>query len=100
MMKRVLTLLLTLMICLLISGCPKPTIPTPPEQIIVKTVYVYNECPRPETPIYKELVDTSHLGSAYNINTLVDNIKKMKSYNDGLIYSLECYEDQTENTNE
>lgn len=90
-------LLIVLMISLVISGCPKPI---PPEPIVkIKTVYVFNECPKPEKPNYVQLDKTSHLGSAYNINILIGNTMKMKSYTDSLLGAVQCYEDQSKEHN-
>lgn len=86
------------MISLVISGCPKPI---PPEPIIkIKTVYVFNKCSTPSVPNYVELDKTSHLGSAYNINILIGNAMKMKSYNTGLISTIDCYEKQSKEFND
>lgn len=97
-MKRVLMLLIVLMISLVISGCPKP-IPVEPV-ITIKTVYVFNECPVPAAPTYLKMDNTSHLGSAFNINILVGNAMKMKSYNTGLISTIDCYEKQSKEYND
>ena len=92
-MKRVLMLLIVLIISLIISGCPKPIPPEP--KVIIKTVYVYNPCTVPDKPNYVELNPNSHLGSAYNINILIGNAQKMKTYNNGLSDAILCYEKQT-----
>ena len=92
-MKKVLMLLIVLMISLVISGCPKPIPPEP--RIEIKTVYVYNPCIVPDKPNYVELDSNSHLGSAYNINILIGNAQKMKTYNNGLTSTILCYEKQT-----
>lgn len=90
-------LLLIVLIISLISGCSKPI---PVEPIIkIKTVYVYNVCPKPDIPNYVELDSESHLGSAYNINILIGNALKMKSYNSSLLSSINCYEKQTKEYN-
>ena len=91
-------LLIVLMISLVISGCPKPI---PVEPIIkIKTIYVYNVCPKPDIPNYVELDSESHLGSAYNINILIGNALKMKSYNNSLLSSIDCYEKQSKEYND
>ena len=91
-------LLIVLMISLVISGCPKPI---PVEPIIkIKTIYVYNVCPKPDVPNYVELDSESHLGSAYNINILIGNTLKMKSYNNSLLSSIDCYEKQSKEYND
>lgn len=90
-------LLIVLIISLVISGCSKPI---PVEPIIkIKTIYVYNVCPKPDVPNYVELDSESHLGSAYNINILIGNALKMKSYNNSLLNSIECYEKQSKEYN-
>ncbi len=90
-------LLIVLMIFLVISGCSK-SIPIEPI-IKIKTIYVYNVCPKPDIPNYIELDSESHLGSAYNINILIGNALKMKSYNNSLLGSIECYEKQSKEYN-
>lgn len=95
-MKRVVMLLIVLIISLVISGCCEFCHQTPPEpEVRIKTVYVYNPCSVPDVPNYLKMDDKSHLGSAYNINILIGNAQKMKTYNDGLLSSISCYEKQT-----
>jgi hypothetical protein len=88
-------LLIVLILFLGISGCfcPKP----PEPRVEIKTVYVYNPCTVPDKPNYLNLDKSSHLGSAYNINILIGNAQKMKTYNNGLVDAIMCYEKQTEN---
>lgn len=86
-------LLIVLMISLVISGCPKPIPPEP--RIEIQTIYVYNTCSVPVKPNYIKLDETGHLGSSFNINILIGNAHKMKTYNNGLLDSILCYKKQT-----
>ena len=97
-MKRVWKLLTLLILCLtLSSGCTwfHQTIPDPKPEVIVLTEYIYTECPKSENPMYKALLTEGHIGSAYNLNALLDNLLIMNSYNDSLEATIKCYEGQS-----
>lgn len=98
-MRKALKLLIVLMV-FSISGCGWFTEKIEPEPVIkVKTIYVFNECPKPKLPNYMEMAPDSHLGSAFNINILIGNAEKMKTYNKSLLGSLECYDKQSKEHN-
>ncbi|NIU01486.1 MAG: hypothetical protein GWN01_11390 [Nitrosopumilaceae archaeon] len=72
-----------------------------PEPVVkVEHVYHYTACPVDEKPNYVELVKDSHLGSARNANILIQNLEIMEDYNQSLLNTIECYEDQVEEKDE
>ena len=96
-MKRTLTLLIVLIISLVISGCHH--IPVEPE-IIIRNVYHYTPCEKDPVPNYNQLNPEKHLGSAENANVLIGNLEVMQDYNKSLLNTIDCYEKQTEESNE
>lgn len=85
---------LTLILVLFSFGCcPKPITPKP-EIIYVDKVCYYDKCVVDNSPEYKPLELGSHIGSAYNVNILLDNLTIMSDYITSLKNTVECYERQ------
>lgn len=88
--------ILMLFIVLVSFGCcPKP-IPPKPEIIYVDKICYYDKCVVSNEPEYKQLDLGSHIGSAYNMNILLDNMTIMNDYVTSLRNTVECYERQSE----
>ena len=98
-MLKVPKLFIVLTLFLGINGCGWFSKPEPEIVTKISYIYVYNKCPIPKVPEYTKLDNSSHIGSAFNINILVGNVEKMKSYNKSLLGSLECYDKQTKEIN-
>lgn len=94
-MKQILLSLVLLITSLVFSGCATKEI-KPPEKIIIEKVYVYEKCMKGLSPTYKKLESNSHIGSAYNVNILVENLTFMEDYVKSLESTISCYEKQTE----
>jgi len=76
-------------------GCtPKVKVEPKPEIIYIEKVAYYDKCPVVEEPIYRPLDLTAHIGSAYNVNILIDNLTIMVDYVTSLKNGIECYERQ------
>lgn len=95
-MKLISKLSTLLTIFLIFSGCAAKEIkPEPPEPIIIEKVYIYEKCSKSVSPEYRKLESSSHIGSAYNVNTLIDNLTFMGDYVKSLELTISCYEHQT-----
>jgi len=87
-----LSLILILCLVVIVNGCcPKPKLV---EVIKIEKVYVYEKCLKPTDPNFKSLDESAHLGSAYNVNILLDNLTLMWDYNKALSNTIVCYESQ------
>lgn len=76
-------------------GCSSKVITPKPEVIYVDKVCYYDKCAVPDSPEYKQLDLGSHIGSAYNVNILLDNMTIMNDYVSSLKNTVECYERQS-----
>lgn len=101
-MKRVMKLLIALMVCLTLSSCTwwEQKIPEPKPEVIVKTEFLYTECPKSVPPEYRALSKEGHIGGAYNLNTLLENVTLMKSHVESLDSTIKCYTDQAKKIEE
>ena len=88
---------LSLLLLVLVFGCSSKEKPRPIEVIEIKHTYIYNKCEQPLKPSYTELSSESHIGSAYNMNILLDNLYIMSDYVTSLQNAIDCYDKQTEN---
>jgi hypothetical protein len=82
---------------LVFSGCATKEI-KPPEKIVIEKVYVYEKCVKSVHPTYKKLEPNSHIGSAYNVNILLENLTFMEDYVKSLESIISCYENQSKGT--
>lgn len=95
MMKRILTLSIVSTFFLVSSiGCSSKEVIQPIQEIKTIVEYKYTKCESDKRPEYKKLDDTTHIGSAYNVNILVDNIMIIKDYSESLERTIGCYEAQ------
>lgn len=97
-MKRILLSLLLLTTSLVFSGCATKEI-KPTEKIVIEKVYVYEKCVKSVPPTYKKLEQNSHIGSAYNVNILLENLTFMDDYIKSLESTVYCYENQSKEKN-
>ncbi len=61
----------------------------------VEVVAKYENCPAPESPELKPLLEGLHLGSKENVNRIMENTVENQAYIQGLKSTIECYEFQS-----
>ena len=87
-------LFLLSIVCLFLSGCAACE-PQVVERIKIEKIYIYEKCEPPIVPEYKKMNVDVHLGSAYNVNILLDNLTILVDYNKAMADTITCYENQT-----
>jgi len=94
MIRLVLNTLITLIVCLNLSSCCS-WCKKDPCIIKVEIVNAYTKCPTPDKPTFSVIPPEGHIGSKVDLDILTDNLLKTLTYNDRLINTINCYENQT-----
>lgn len=56
---------------------------------------LYTECPVPSKPLFKNMSTQYHIGGQKNLDILINNLYQSMEYNERLINSLKCYQNQS-----